>query len=211
MGEGNKVEFIVAVCALITSVVAVYIAWDQGRVMRAQQHGEVFPVLQIDGFVFNRDAYSDVGIRVRNSGVGPALIESIHLKVGGEEVRDLQTVLGGPTFSSVSWYTLSGRALAAGDSVEPLRLTLTAEDGFATPDVVDLTRSTENWAVEVCYCSVFNRCWRTQGLSTFETDRVQRCERGEFDVFTEFGEQWRLARREAEPAPAPSAIGGAPG
>ena len=48
MGNGNKVEFLVAICALIASSMAVYMAWDQGRVMRAQQHGAVFPVLQVD-------------------------------------------------------------------------------------------------------------------------------------------------------------------
>ena len=35
MGNGNKVEFLVAICALIASAMAVFMAWDQGRVMRA--------------------------------------------------------------------------------------------------------------------------------------------------------------------------------
>ena len=41
MGTGNKVEMLIAICAVLTSAIAVFIAWDQGRVMRAQQHGAV--------------------------------------------------------------------------------------------------------------------------------------------------------------------------
>ena len=48
MGTGNKVEMLIAICAVLTSAIAVFIAWDQGRVMRAQQHGAVYPVIQID-------------------------------------------------------------------------------------------------------------------------------------------------------------------
>ena len=33
MGTGNKVEMVIAVCAVVTSALAVFIAWDQGRVM----------------------------------------------------------------------------------------------------------------------------------------------------------------------------------
>jgi len=51
MGNGNKAEMLIAICAVLTSVIALFVAWDQGRVMRAQQHGSVYPVLQVDGFV----------------------------------------------------------------------------------------------------------------------------------------------------------------
>ena len=65
MGDGNKVEFLVAICALITSIMAVYMAWDQGRVMRAQQHGMVYPVLQVEGSSTNTSSYSSIGITVK--------------------------------------------------------------------------------------------------------------------------------------------------
>ena len=32
MGTGNKVEMLIAICAVLTSAIAVFIAWDQGRV-----------------------------------------------------------------------------------------------------------------------------------------------------------------------------------
>ena len=85
MGDGNKVEFLVAVCALITSIMADYMAWDQGRVMRAQQHGAVFPVLQVDGFAEDDGRSTSIGINVRNSGVGPALVESVEFFVNDRE------------------------------------------------------------------------------------------------------------------------------
>ncbi|HCX12097.1 MAG TPA: hypothetical protein DHU81_17525, partial [Hyphomonas sp.] len=79
MGTGNKVEMLIAICAVLTSAIAVFIAWDQGRVMRAQQHGAVYPVIQIDGFVSTSVDTASMGIRVSNSGVGPALIEQVRM------------------------------------------------------------------------------------------------------------------------------------
>ena len=89
MGTGNKVEMLIAICAVVTSAIAVFIAWDQGRVMRAQQHGSVYPVLQADGYVSADPHVREIGVRFRNSGVGPALIESVDMLKDGERLVSL--------------------------------------------------------------------------------------------------------------------------
>ena len=90
MWQGSRIEFFIAVCALLTSIAAIWLAWDQSRVMRAQQHGAVFPVLQVDGYVRNSPQSTAVGIEIRNSGVGPALIEAVEFFQDDETPYDFE-------------------------------------------------------------------------------------------------------------------------
>ena len=62
MGTGNKVEMLIAICAVLTSAIAVFIAWDQGRVMRAQQQGATI-ILRLDA-----RASSSIIARISTSG-----------------------------------------------------------------------------------------------------------------------------------------------
>ena len=187
MGDGNKVEMLVAICALVASAMAVFMAWDQGRVMRAQQHGAVYPVLQVDGYVSRTPETLAMGIRVSNSGVGPALIERVDLLFDNERVDGFEAERRRlPANNDVSWSGLTGRALAPGDETEPVRV-LWSRDQI-TPGEFNMTA--QRWSrfdLSICYCSVFHRCWQTRGLGTSRADRVKRCEPDNRDVFAELG------------------------
>lgn len=188
MGTGNRIEMMIAVCALVSSMMAVYIAWDQGRVMRAQQHGEVFPVIQIDGFATNNTERSALGLRVSNSGVGPALIESVVLEVEGEPVESLDQQLATlPDGYDLSWASLTGRALAPGAQTTPVEIAWRRNDIEPEEIASFAANSTANWRLRICYCSVFNRCWRTNSLGTARADRVATCEQHETDIFADLG------------------------
>jgi len=188
MGKGNKVEMMIAVCAVISSLAAVFIAWDQGRVMRAQQHGAVFPVLQIDGYTATSPDTQSFGIRLSNSGVGPALIEEVSLLDPVDESTALMaTVRALPAGADISWTALTGRAVAPGDKIEPLRINWYGD--VITP--ADFRATAADWAqyeLVVCYCSVFGRCWKTRGLGTSRADPVEACPQGEADVFEQLGQ-----------------------
>jgi len=189
MGNGNKVEFLVAICALVTSMVAIWVAWDQGRVMRAQQHGAVFPVLQVDGFLNNDATSSSVGITIRNSGVGPALIESATLIVGDEEVDGFsEQVEAIPSGFQLDWSGIVGRALAPGDMVTPIKMVWQLGD-LSTDDIRKISADTRTWKLEICYCSVFSRCWKTSQIGRSRATPVNSCERQERDIFEELGLQ----------------------
>lgn len=189
MSEGSGVDKLIGGCALIASLAAVFIAWDQGRVMRAQQHGEVYPVLQIDGFIASLEGQVELGLRVSNNGVGPALIEAVDLAVDGAEVSNLRTLLTElPPRSSDSWSSLAGRAMAPGERVEVLSLRwrgedLTEADGAA---ISAFAEQASDWNFRICYCSVFRRCWATLRTGTARADRVQRCEQRDTDIFSDF-------------------------
>ena len=187
MGDGNKVEMLVAICALVASAMAVFMAWDQSRVMRAQQHGAVFPVLQVDGFVSTTPDIAAIGVRVSNSGVGPALVEQVKLFRGDEELSGFDAYRARlPDGADISWTGLTGRAMAPGEEIEPLRI---AWERDAIPAAI-LNDTAKEWgglSVVICYCSVFERCWQTQGFGTSRADRVASCPASEQDIFAAFG------------------------
>nr|WP_321442243.1 hypothetical protein [uncultured Hyphomonas sp.] len=189
MGTGNKVEMVIAICAVVTSALAVFIAWDQGRVMRAQQHGSVYPVLQADGYVSTEPHVRDIGVRFRNSGVGPALIESVDILEDGKRLDSLDayrdTLPGG---YDLSWTSMVGRAVAPGETINALRISWPAD--AISPEVQ--AETADKWGeltMRVCYCSVFKRCWEVDGLSeNSPARRVKACTRSEEDIFENLSE-----------------------
>ena len=187
MWQSNRIEFFIAICALLTSIAAIWLAWDQSRVMRAQQHGAVFPVLQVDGYVSQRGNSTAVGINVRNSGVGPALIESAEFFVGDEEAQPFsRDVTSLPDGFELSWSAIVGRALAPGDTVTPIDMVWPA-GVLDTQDVRDISEDAQIWRLEICYCSVFDRCWKTQKIGRSRAVPVDKCERQETDLFEQLG------------------------
>ncbi|MEM7663500.1 MAG: hypothetical protein AAF292_14750 [Pseudomonadota bacterium] len=210
MGNGNKAEMFIAICALISSAVAVFIAWDQGRVMRAQQHGEVFPIIQIDGFATNNATRSALGIRVSNSGVGPAIIESVELEIAGENITSLESELALlPGGYELSWAGLTGRALAPGEQQIPVEISW-PRNAVVAEAITQFALSTENWRLRICYCSVFKKCWRTNSLGTARAESVDVCERGETDIFNDLGTSSPLIRNQIDDIEQTTSADGAP-
>lgn len=185
MGNGNKAEMLIAVCAVITSAIAVFIAWDQGRVMRAQQHGAVYPVVQTDGFVSTGGETVSAGLRLSNSGVGPAIIENVRMLKDGEPIESLKPYLDRlPAGYERSWTSLTGRAIAPGAEVMPLRFDWPRE--AVTNE--ELARVSTEWGalnLEVCYCSVFERCWTSTSIGMARSNRVEKCTRSDTDIFAD--------------------------
>jgi hypothetical protein len=186
MGTGNKVEMVIAICAVVTSALAVFIAWDQGRVMRAQQHGAVYPVLQADGYVSADLDERLMGVKFRNSGVGPALIEAVEMLEDGGRVSDLISYRDAlPDGYNLSWTSMVGRAIAPGEEIDALRISWPADAISAA----EQARTATEWGkltMRICYCSVFERCWKVDGLSENRpAQQVKACKRSERDIFAD--------------------------
>lgn len=183
----NNHQTLTAVGAMLVGIAALYVAWDQGRVMRAQQHGAVFPVLQVDGFVGSNGETGRLGLRISNTGVGPALIESVTVLHDGVEQESFDDFIARlPAGHDVSWAGLAGRALAAGDAVEPVRFDWVSETVDAQA-IRTAANAWEGWELKVCYCSVFGRCWNTSQLGGARAERVAACPRDDTDMFESLG------------------------
>ena len=181
-------QALTAIGAMVVGLAALYVAWDQARVMRAQQHGAVFPALQMDGFVTYQNGRQSVGLRVTNSGVGPAIIEDVVLLRDDEPSDEFRSVIDlAPDGSDLSWTTMIGRVLAAGDAVEPIQIGWSA-DGPYQSEMAEIAEEWARWDISICYCSVFDQCWRsvTTGVG-LRPERVRQCQRPDEDFFEDFG------------------------
>ena len=180
-------QTVTSIAAMMVSVIALYVAWDQSRVMRAQQHGAVIPALQIDGFISNEGERVVLGLRVFNNGVGPAFIESVDVYRQGEPQSDLTVLLraAGLDTDDRSWTTMAGRVMAPGQSVEPVRMGWPAEQVGVT-ELSQLAREFSDWETRICYCSVFDRCWIANSANA-RPRAVERCEPASTDAFENFG------------------------
>lgn len=190
---------ITSFAAILISAIALFVAWDQSRVMRAQQHGAVVPVLQVDGFIQSRIDRRDLGLRIVNNGVGPAMIQSVSLLRDGVGVADFDPlVVHMPDGFDRSWSSVNGRALAPGGQVEPAVFTWTRGE-LTEAELSALLQEWANWTVEVCYCSVFDRCWATTSDNEMRLP-VQACEMPEIDVFQLIGNSDRDEAFPVEPS-----------
>lgn len=126
--------------------------------MREEVRTSVWPAMQVDGFATREGGGMTLGLRVQNAGVGPARIERITIRHGGELVPDLAAMLRRmPEDGDLSLQTLEGRIVAAGDAVRPLELRY--DESLAGDAVEVMAGLSARWTVEVCYCSVLDQCW----------------------------------------------------
>jgi hypothetical protein len=184
----NNHQTLTGIGAMLVGIAALFVAWDQGRVMRAQQHGAVFPVLQVDGFVSNTPSDSSLGIRISNNGVGPALIQGVSLYRDGERQTDLdayRAVL--PDGYDLSWSGLTGRALAPNEAISPIQITWPA-GAITAAELYGTAAEWDRWDLTVCYCSVFGRCWESSPVGGALAERVRACAPPSEDVFERLGE-----------------------
>lgn len=173
MGNGNKAEMLIAICAVISSIAAVFIAWDQARVMRSQEKADVWPIVQLQHNTSSVEGSAIYEFDVQNAGVGPALIEDYLIRIpGGATTRSfedmvhyfitdsLEEAYGLPAYSNQS---LSGRVIRQGDHLRVIGAAWPAQDGLEADffGAVSSILSGERAPAEVfvCYCSILDDCW----------------------------------------------------
>jgi hypothetical protein len=180
-------QALTAIGAMVVGVAALYVAWDQARVMRAQQHGAVVPALQIDPYVSSPDGSFTMGIRVNNNGVGPAFVESVEVLRDGEVQASLDPLVTGmpSNLTDRSWSSMNGRVIAPGEEVTALRLSW-APGSVSGEQANALLENWDHWDLRICYCSVFDRCW-TASVLTLRDEPTRHCPVQTIDVFEDFG------------------------
>ncbi|MEM1379075.1 MAG: hypothetical protein AAGH41_00470 [Pseudomonadota bacterium] len=167
---GRYFEAFVAICALVTSIVAVFLAWDQSRVMRTQQQSEVWPLLQISYSTDYRGETIDYELSIENAGVGPAIIDQYRLFFEGSDASpDLREFVGSfvpSAFTPAGPHTYSdieGRVMRQGTEVQFMTASWPK-----TPERQRLFQKRLNAIIdgdvelpimEVCYCSILEDCW----------------------------------------------------
>ena len=171
--------------AIIISLAALFVAYDQSKVMRVQQHAAVIPIMTVDMNV-NQDAETNIiDLMVSNVGVGPALIMSAVPTLGDEPVTrwsQLSDQMFGEDFeesvrlSASTATTVFG--VGEGETVLGMRWART-EAGDAK--IIEMAQAIgagtmATLSVELCYCSVLDRCWISGRSDLNFPEPVDQCE-----------------------------------
>ena len=170
-------QALTAVGAMMVAIAALFVAWDQARVMRSQQNADVWPALQAETFSFLGDDGLTAGLRARNAGVGPAMVRQVAIIRDDGLVAESQAHFNShfPEPTGFGNQLLTGRILAAGDSSSVLTLIWVRRD--LTPETrAEIAEELNRWSLTTCYCSVLGDCWMTVSRDFSEPEPVRRCE-----------------------------------
>ncbi|MEM6538046.1 MAG: hypothetical protein AAF668_09995 [Pseudomonadota bacterium] len=188
-------ETVGSIVAMIVGLSALFVAWDQAQIMRKQQHASVIPIVNVDGGFTVRPDANIMRLGIQNDGIGPALVASASLLVDGKEIEDWGDFVDRflpPTLSS--GYTTSfdtsigvlapGESTASIDVFWPRNETIDAAFRDFQTQVFKSVGDQTNFVV--CYCSVFDRCWRTNGVGASKPIEVDHCDDEGDDVISRF-------------------------
>ncbi len=167
---------IAALAAVAIGVAAIVVAVIQVRIMREEQHASVWPRLVIgSGYTPGKN----IVFVVHNAGIGPALVKSVTASVDGRPVRDwseaFQSLIGERGWSGSMSSVQRGLILSAGQEVTAFRL-------VNAPFIDRLFKEMHRLRFDVCYCSVYDRCWVLSGQEDVpEPTPVRTCTRSKHE------------------------------
>ena len=175
----NNHQSVTAVGAMLVGLAALFVAWDQARVMRAQQHAHVWPAVQIQSqFATREDAYV-MQFNVKNDGIGPAVVEYVSASVNGEPLTNWEQMgyLAPEALGYPGMWTgaLRGEILAPGEESLLAELSWPRE-GTDFELIRDYRTLLWSSPIEICYCSVYGRCWTVDNdRSEIQPEPVAEC------------------------------------
>ncbi len=143
---------ITAMAAVVIGVSALFVSLYETHLVRQHQRASVWPHVQ-GGIAWDGESFR---VLMTNSGMGPARVEELRIRVDGTPVPDWDSFFREAGISTAPYmvHQISGRVLTPGETVEVLVL--------ADPAMAAATH--DRWGavgVETCYCSVFQECWVT--------------------------------------------------
>lgn len=175
---GSHMEVFVSLAALITAVAAVVITLEQTSVMREEAELErknarisVMPSVWVATHIGNEKDQSYYKVVLTNKGLGPAVIEGFEVLYKGEAMRNWDDLIRRLAANSQSDRSFEDELLRSSRS--PVSPGLMLESGgLATPlevfsrdepeGVTLLMRNSADIMISICYCSLYEDCFRTE-------------------------------------------------
>jgi hypothetical protein len=187
---GGHMEVFVSLAALVTAVAAVVITLEQTKVMREEAELErnnarisVMPSVWLSTYIGDTEGETYYKVALTNKGLGPAVIERFDVAYHGQPVYnwdELARKMAADAGSEKSFegdYLRSTRSpvspglmLEAGGMAYPIQI-----DDSSEPDGIRLLmRASKDMAISLCYCSLYNDCFRTELFR--RPQEVESCE-----------------------------------
>jgi len=176
----HKIDIFVGACALLVSVVSLFIAYRSNQVQDRMLEATIWPYLFWDSSNSDEQRHVDqVSLGFKNMGVGPAKIESLQLRYKGQALagyKDLvQACCKAETAPLKQWSLqvaeINPSVIPAHDEIRFFVIDKT-EQNAALWD--KLERERYNLVAQVCYCSVLEDCWLLDS-SRHTPDKVGKC------------------------------------
>lgn len=182
------IDLIVPIAALFVSVISIWIAYHHGQVMKelVEQNERLVQANSLPYLELNNNrtmAEPGSGDKPRiffsaiNRGVGPAQIRSVQVSVDGRPVRssrELVEACCGKLTQVIGSSTLSGRMIQPGQEVRYIEITPTPA-GQDQAEAVFNAFLRGRVVATVCYCSVFDECWKLSSTDDGPPQRAQQC------------------------------------
>lgn len=159
-----KSEMMVAFSAIFVSIATLFVYMYQARIMQDQLHTSVWPHIE---WLYNNGDNQFV-LTVQNNGIGPAIIKDVTMRLDSTDVGSnselFKKLLGNSNFNFVN-STLMGRVILPGEKVEMVHV-FDRDAARAIDSLLLWNSSPHTFEFEICYCSVYDDCWRTDGTKS---------------------------------------------
>jgi hypothetical protein len=176
----SRPEAIIGLCAVVVSVIAVFVSAYEARIQREWQRAAVWPYVQLNRSFYYSDSSVPpeqrkwtLTLNAENAGVGPARVKDFRVTVDGKPQRTwraaMQALLGTQADIQYGESTINGIIIPAGRSVQMFQY-------LDQPDAEKLYGSMKRLDFSACFCSVFDECWRTSYQGS-DAESVDDCER----------------------------------
>ena len=179
------VDMAVALSALFVSIVSLALAVHHGDAMDRLVAANSWPFLMYDTESIDPQGNRRISLKIENSGVGPARIQTFEVWWQGQPVStasellqrccmtDAKAPIDPATARSLDLVIgqIASRVLRAGaaESFLSLELKETNADIWHRLDIARLQLK-----MRACYCSVFDECWETDLVQT-SAKRLRSC------------------------------------
>jgi hypothetical protein len=180
----HKLDLMLAGTAVFLSIVSLGVAVLHGHTMErmAEANAQLvqansWPFLEFRSSNHTGPGQNAISLTVSNNGVGPAKIYSAHVRYRGALIKswdrflgDCCTVAGEPQLQFGSSES-SPVVLRAGEAITLLNVPQPGADSKAWAKLNDERHQV---SYKFCFCSVFDDCWTTDGL-TLRPQQVTTC------------------------------------
>jgi hypothetical protein len=182
-----RLDFVIALCALLISTVAAVATVYQTHVIARQFSATVWPYLSFED---NNSPWS-VELDLRNDGLGPAIIRSVGITFDGKPQPSIEAMLTAFVAGEPQSQAAARAAIRAGAKLKIT--TSTPTSGMVIPanaqhvvvrlDGAALVRyfkpAVKRVGISLCYCSLTGTCW-TQSFQSRDAEpkAVASCPRG---------------------------------
>jgi hypothetical protein len=175
--NGFRLDFVVALCALLISTVAAAATVYQTHVIARQFSATVWPYVSFD----ETNSPDSLEMDLRNDGLGPAIVRRVSITFDGKTQASIEALLATFAQHDPQAQISARRAMRAG---ERLKITIsTPTAGLVIPAntqhvviLVDGAVLVQHFKPEIkhvglslCYCSLTGNCW-TQSFQSRDTE-----------------------------------------